>query len=36
VFHDDDLKYKALVVPEAVYCGVCRPVEDPVKLPDLT
>lgn len=36
VFHDDGMKYKALVVPEAVYCGICKPREDPVELPDLT
>lgn len=36
VFHDDEFKYKALVVPEAVYCGVCNPREDPVDLPDVT
>jgi hypothetical protein len=35
VFHDRELNHKALVVPEAVYCGVCRPREDPVDLPDL-
>ena len=35
VLHDGSLKYKALVVPDAVYCGVCKPREDPVDLPDL-
>ena len=36
MFHADELKYKALVVPEAVHCGICRGREDPVCLPDLT
>lgn len=26
---------KALVVPEAIYCGVCHPKDDPVDLPQL-
>ncbi len=26
---------KALVVTDAVYCGVCHPKEDPVELPQL-
>ena len=26
---------KAIVVPNAVWCGVCRPREQPVPLPDL-
>jgi hypothetical protein len=26
---------KALVVADAVWCGVCRPKEDPVELPEL-
>lgn len=24
--------YKALVVPEVVYCGICKPKDDPIKL----
>ena len=27
---------KAVVVPDAVWCGVCRPREQPVTLPELT
>ncbi len=27
--------HKALVVADALYCGVCRPREDPVELPQL-
>jgi hypothetical protein len=27
--------HKALVVADAVYCGVCKPKEDPVELPEL-
>jgi hypothetical protein len=26
---------KALVVADALYCGVCQPAEDPIELPDL-
>jgi hypothetical protein len=26
---------KALVVPDALYCGVCRPREDPIPLKGL-
>ncbi|MEJ2737095.1 MAG: hypothetical protein P8189_26615 [Anaerolineae bacterium] len=26
---------QALVVADAVWCGVCRPKEDPVELPEL-
>jgi hypothetical protein len=26
---------KAIVVPDAVYCGICRPHERPVPLPEL-
>ncbi|MFN2165385.1 MAG: hypothetical protein ACK2U9_03905 [Anaerolineae bacterium] len=27
--------YRALVVADALYCGVCKPKEDPVELPQL-
>jgi len=27
--------HKALVVPDALYCGICRPREDPIVLKDL-
>jgi hypothetical protein len=26
---------KALVVADAAWCGVCRPKEDPIELPEL-
>lgn len=26
---------KAVVVPDAVYCGICKPREQPVPLPEL-
>ncbi len=25
-------EYKAIVVPDAVYCGICNPEQDPVTL----
>jgi hypothetical protein len=28
-------EHKALVVPDALYCGVCRPREDPIVLEGL-
>jgi len=28
-------EHKALVVPDALYCGVCQPREDPIVLKDL-
>lgn len=31
---DDDVPM-AIVVPDAVYCGVCKPREQPVPLPEL-
>jgi hypothetical protein len=27
--------HKALVVADALFCGVCQPREDPVELPEL-
>jgi hypothetical protein len=36
LFHSAQGSYKALVVADALYCGVCQPREDPVELPDLT
>lgn len=36
LYHDDSNVQKALVVADALYCGVCRPQEDPVPLPQLT
>lgn len=35
VYHDEQSAHKALVVGDALYCGVCQPREDPVDLPDL-
>jgi len=35
VYRDEQGVHKALVVGEALYCGVCQPREDPVELPDL-
>jgi hypothetical protein len=31
---DDDIQ-KAIVVPNAVWCGICKPREQPVPLPEL-
>jgi hypothetical protein len=35
LYHDSEGLQKALVVGEAVHCGICRPREDPVELPEL-
>lgn len=35
LYHDKQGAHKALVVADAVYCGVCQPREDPVELPQL-
>lgn len=35
IYRDDEGTYKALVVADALYCGVCQPREDPVELPQL-
>ena len=35
LYHDDQGTHKALVVADALYCGVCQPKEDPVELPQL-
>ena len=35
LYHDENNVQKALVVADALYCGVCRPQEDPVALPQL-
>ena len=35
LYHDEKDVQKALVVAEALYCGVCRPQDDPVELPQL-
>jgi hypothetical protein len=36
VFRNDKGVYRALVVADALFCGVCRPQEDPIDLPDLS
>ena len=36
VFRNDQGAYRALVVADALFCGVCRPQEDPIDLPDLS
>ena len=35
VYRDGQGMYKALVVADALWCGVCQPREDPVELPQL-
>ena len=35
VFHKGEDNYFALVVTNALYCGVCKPREDPIKLEHL-
>ena len=35
IYCDDQGVHKALVVADALYCGVCRPKDDPVELPQL-
>jgi hypothetical protein len=35
LYRDDKGTQKALVVGNALYCGVCQPKEDPVELPQL-
>ena len=34
-FRNDAGQHKALVVANALYCGICEPKEDPVDLPEL-
>jgi hypothetical protein len=36
LYHNKEGEYKALVVADALFCGVCQPREDPVELPELT
>ena len=36
IYANDQGLHKALFVPDALFCAVCRPREDPVELPDLT
>lgn len=35
LYSGEDEVQKAIVVPDAVYCGVCKPREQPVPLPEL-
>jgi hypothetical protein len=35
IYHDDQGTLKALVVGDALWCGICQPKEDPVELPEL-
>ena len=35
LFKDEKGLHKALVVPDALYCGVCKPSDDPVAIPQL-
>ena len=35
LFHSQQGIHKALVVADALWCGVCQPKEDPVELPQL-
>jgi hypothetical protein len=36
IYKNEQGVYKALVVADALYCGVCQPKEDPVELPQLS
>jgi hypothetical protein len=35
IFRSQEGVHEALVVGDAVWCGVCNPKEDPVELPEL-
>jgi hypothetical protein len=35
IYQDGEDMLKALVVADALYCGVCQPREDPIELPEL-
>lgn len=35
VYKADSGTHKAVVVGEALWCGVCKPKDDPVELPEL-
>jgi hypothetical protein len=35
VYRTKEGKLNALVVPDALYCGVCRPKEDPVDISEI-
>lgn len=36
IYRNDEGVYKALVVANALYCGVCQPKDDPIELPQLS
>ncbi len=35
LYAGEDAVQKAIVVPDAVWCGICNPREEPIPLPDL-
>jgi len=35
IYQSEEGTHKALVVADALWCGVCQPKEDPVELPQL-
>ena len=35
LYPGEDSVQKAIVVPDAIWCGVCKPREQPVALPEL-
>jgi hypothetical protein len=35
IYHSEQGTHMALVVADALWCGVCQPKEDPVELPQL-
>lgn len=35
LYEGEDDVWKAVVVPDAVFCGICKPREQPVPLPEL-
>ena len=35
LYEGEDNTQKAIVVSDAIYCGICNPQEQPVPLPDL-
>jgi hypothetical protein len=36
LYQGEDRIPKAIVIPDAIYCGKCHPREQPVELPELT
>jgi len=32
IFHNREGAYRALVVGDALYCGVCNPKDDPISM----